>query len=142
LFGHSAGGQFVARYLVLHAARVSAAVISAASTYPFPLSAVAWPFGSQDAPAHADWAAACASRTTVAVGADDTEPRPSAPGQVGDSRVERASSWVETMRQHAVQSGVVPRLELSVVPGVDHDEIRMTAHGQAALTSLWGATAD
>ena len=36
LYGHSAGGQFVSRYIVRHPAKVIAAVISAAGTYAFP----------------------------------------------------------------------------------------------------------
>ena len=45
LYGHSAGGQFASRYLVAHPRRLQAVILSAPSTYPFPESAVAWPYG-------------------------------------------------------------------------------------------------
>ncbi|MCJ7716827.1 MAG: hypothetical protein MUO54_09950, partial [Anaerolineales bacterium] len=45
LYGHSAGGQYVGRFLVTHPELVERAVISAAVTYPQPDSAVAWPYG-------------------------------------------------------------------------------------------------
>jgi poly(3-hydroxybutyrate) depolymerase len=45
LYGHSAGGQFTARFLVTHPDLVRRAVITAAATYPQPDPEIAWPFG-------------------------------------------------------------------------------------------------
>lgn len=45
LYGHSAGGQFVSRYVVVHPQRIEAAVISGAGTYAFPAPDVAWADG-------------------------------------------------------------------------------------------------
>ena len=45
LYGHSAGGQFVARYVVMHPERIVAAVISAAGKYAFPDPSAEWPYG-------------------------------------------------------------------------------------------------
>lgn len=45
LHGHSAGGQFAARYLVTHPSRLRGVILSAPSTYPFPDPTVVWPNG-------------------------------------------------------------------------------------------------
>lgn len=44
-YGHSAGGQFLSRYVVTHPDRVAAMVISSAGTYPFPDSTFLWTDG-------------------------------------------------------------------------------------------------
>ncbi len=44
-YGHSAGGQFLSRYLVTHPDRVAAMVISSAGTYPFPDRSIRWTDG-------------------------------------------------------------------------------------------------
>ncbi len=44
-YGHSAGGQFLSRYLVTHPERVAAMVISSAGTYPFPDGSIKWTDG-------------------------------------------------------------------------------------------------
>ena len=43
IYGHSAGGQYVGRFLVAHPELVERAVISAAVTYPQPDPALSWP---------------------------------------------------------------------------------------------------
>ncbi len=42
LYGHSAGGQFVSRYTLMHPDKIVAAVISAAGTFAFPNPNVKW----------------------------------------------------------------------------------------------------
>ena len=137
LFGHSAGGQFAARYLLLNPKRLTAAVVSAASTYPFPSGNTVWPYGMAGAPPAADWAVACTVPAVVCVGADDRERRPDAPGQAGTTRVQRATDWVEAMRRYAGARMLTPRMSLSLAPGHDHDEVPMSEHGQKRLAELW-----
>ena len=55
LYGHSAGGQFVAMLLVTHPERVDVAVITAAATYPQPDEDVAWPHGMGELHTVIDW---------------------------------------------------------------------------------------
>ena len=45
LYGHSAGGQFVSRYAVMHPERLLGSVISAAGTFAFPNPNVPWTNG-------------------------------------------------------------------------------------------------
>jgi poly(3-hydroxybutyrate) depolymerase len=55
LFGHSAGGQFTARFLVTHPDLVKRAAITTAATYPQPDPGVAWPFGMGELDAEIEW---------------------------------------------------------------------------------------
>lgn len=138
LFGHSAGAQFAARFVLLHARRLAATVISAAQTYPFPSAEVRWPYGRLSAPVRADWvAAASTSPISVCVGSDDVEPHPPEAGQIGTTRLDRATAWVEAMRRLAVDAAGIPQIDLFVAPGVDHDEIQMSICGQQRLAVMW-----
>ncbi len=150
LHGHSAGGQFAARYLLNHPGRVGEVILSAPSTYPFPDSRVMWPCGmatGQDpvtghaaiAPPKARWIDAATSVTvSVLVGSLDAGDRPAAPGQVGSSRLARGRQWVEQMRALARAAGRAPTVRFVVLEGVGHDEDAMTAPAQARLADDWG----
>ena len=46
LYGHSAGGQFVNRYVVSHPNRIINAVVSASGRYSYPNKSVNWPYGA------------------------------------------------------------------------------------------------
>ena len=143
LHGHSAGGQFAARYLVTHPDRLEAAVLSAPSTYPMPDPALAWPNGMGAAangyrPAPASWLlAATGVPVTVLVGSQDTEPRPPSPGQPGATRIERAAGWADRMRRHAEAAGRPATLQLAVAPGLGHDETAMAGPAQDLFARCW-----
>jgi hypothetical protein len=115
LYGHSAGGQFAARFLVSHPEELERVVISAALTYPAPDLAVAWPYGPgpyQGEVAWEDetrnavnitpdlevWEQALLVPTTVIVGLYDQEPQLSRPGQTGTTRIEIGRGWVNAMQ--------------------------------------------
>jgi pimeloyl-ACP methyl ester carboxylesterase len=137
LHGHSAGAQFAARYLVAHPERLLHVILSAPSTYPMPDRDVEWPFGmarSTLAPQPEGWLrAATEVSVTVLVGSRDTEDRPPAPGQRGLSRLDRARSWVEAMRQFAQSCGRRSTIRLVEAPGLGHDEAAMAVPAQALL---------
>jgi pimeloyl-ACP methyl ester carboxylesterase len=162
LHGHSAGAQFAARFLVAHPHRLKQVVLSAPSTYPFPNSAVPWPHGAghrvagrsvslsrhrgekeagspsieSAAPRPQDWLCAASEiPTTVLVGSLDLEPRLDAPGQRGSTRIERATAWVEAMRQYAEDHNRPQSIRLLIIDGLDHDEEAMTAPAQAILSN-------
>ena len=106
LYGHSAGGQFAARFLVTHPELVEQAVISSAATYPQPMDDVSWPFGMGEFEADLvwddgtitheqilldveTWLSATQVPLTVIVGLNDTtDIRPDLiPGQQGTDRI-------------------------------------------------------
>jgi pimeloyl-ACP methyl ester carboxylesterase len=149
LHGHSAGGQFAARYLLSHPGRLREVILSAPSAYPFPDPHVMWPYGmaagrdpltghAAIAPPKTLWIAAATTVTvSVLVGSSDVEDRPSAPGQVGSSRLTRGRQWVEQMRALARAEGLVAKTGFVVVEGLGHDEDAMTAPVQARLADDW-----
>ncbi len=151
LYGHSAGGQFVSRYVVKHPDRIKAAVISAAGTFAFPDPKVPWtngmaplrrrmrwrdddPWQQIDIKPDPDgWLEAAALPITVVVGARDTGEIKPLPGNPGRSHVERARAWVQAMNALAQRHEKVGRVRLVVVENVGHDSAALTAHCKKAL---------
>jgi pimeloyl-ACP methyl ester carboxylesterase len=149
LWGHSAGGQFAARYLVSHPRRLRCVVLSAPGTYPFPDRSVPWPHGM--APARRDelsgdrcgqiyarepmgWVIASSEpRVTVLIGTDDTARQRPEPGQKGNTRVARAEAWVLAMRELSESHRRTSRIHLQLLPGLGHDEFQMIKPGSLAL---------
>ena len=144
LYGHSAGGQFVSRYVVMHPERVRATVISAAGTFAFPNPDVPWTngmgrlrrtmqWGEADEPKRIDiqpdpgkWLRAATLPITVVVGRRDTEGSKAIPGQEGRTLVERARRWVAAMNRLARDHQKVGRLRLVVVEGAGHSSAQLT----------------
>jgi pimeloyl-ACP methyl ester carboxylesterase len=150
LYGHSAGGQFLGRFLVAHPELVKRAVITAAATYPQLDSAVAWPYGlgelhtelAWDAettqkidiiPDRGKWLAATQVPLTVIVGLDDTAELPVYPGQKGRNRFTNARRWLADMAEFARQNGLESRFELMVIPGKGHTQVGLIPYSQQAL---------
>jgi pimeloyl-ACP methyl ester carboxylesterase len=153
LYGHSAGGWFVSRFLVIHPERVRSAVITASVAYPHPNPDVPWPYGLgpleatlqwTDPPAqtmvnvHPDpetWLKGLTVPTTLIVGLNDLEPQLDWPGQAGkNNRVTIARHWVTEMNVFAAEHGVESRLELSLVPGLGHSSYGLLPHSQQAMS--------
>jgi pimeloyl-ACP methyl ester carboxylesterase len=162
LHGHSAGGQFAARYLVAHPGRLEAVVLSAPGAYPFPDPSLPWPngmaavvrdelsgsledgkapdqvAGSVYTPRPSCWlAAASEAPVSVLVGSRDTEAQYPEPGQPGSTRIERATAWVRSMRQHAETNGRTPTIQLVQADGLNHDEAAMAIPAQETLAKMW-----
>jgi pimeloyl-ACP methyl ester carboxylesterase len=145
LHGHSAGGQFAARYLIAHPGRLDQVVLSAPGTFPFPDPATAWPYGQGQAPGFtpdpAAWRAASLVSVAVLVGSRDTEERYPEPGQPAGSRLDRAQAWVTSMHGQARASGLASGVRLVVAEGLDHDEVAMAEPAQAVLVRAWARAA-
>lgn len=162
LHGHSAGAQFAARYLVTHPSRLEAVVLSAPGAYPFPDPALRWPdgmaavvrdelsgsagdgkapdqaAGSVYIPQPSGWLVAASEvAASVLVGSRDTAPQAPEPGQQGSTRIERATAWVNSMKQHAVNNGRTPMIQLIQAEGLDHDEPAMAIPAQEILARRW-----
>jgi pimeloyl-ACP methyl ester carboxylesterase len=151
LYGHSAGGQFVSRYVVRHPQRVIAAVISAAGTYAFPNPDVDWPNGMTPlvrsmrwpgsdeikyvsiAPDPMGWVEAATLPITVVVGTEDTGLLPWIDGQDGHSRIQRARRWVRAMNRLAGEQERKGRVRLVLVEGVGHSSADLTGKCIEAL---------
>jgi pimeloyl-ACP methyl ester carboxylesterase len=151
LHGHSAGGQFAARYLVTHPSRLHRAILSAPSTYPFPDPRIAWPNGigavTRDAlsgtragkfysPDPGGWLKAASEvPVTVLAGSRDVETRPASPGQPGKTRLDRAKAWVLAMERLAESSHKTSTVHLVIQPGLDHDEAAIGVPAQRILAA-------
>lgn len=155
LHGHSAGGQFAARYVVAHPDRLLYAVLSAPSTYPFPAPAIPWPNGmgavtrgaesgrrrgTAFTPDASGWLrAATEVPITVLVGSRDTTTRPASLGEPGTTRLARAVAWVQAMMQLAALSGGVSTVKLEIAPGLDHDEAAIAIPAQRILADSFAS---
>ncbi len=157
LYGHSAGGQFACRFLMMHPDRVQAVILSAPGRYAFPDPAAPWPYGIGRFDRMLVWekdsskiskrevvealpaeqiTQAAMTPIAVLVGADDLEAQPSRPAHDGATRVELAQQWVRDMKKVAVSQGKQPRITLELIPNVGHNSGRLTPHCQKALREL------
>ncbi|MBN1120454.1 MAG: alpha/beta fold hydrolase [Anaerolineae bacterium] len=154
LYGHSAGGQFVARYSVTHPERVKGAVISAAGRYPYPDPSVAWPFGMgrlqtpfqwdenepeimlDIQPDPSGWVEAAGLPVVVVVGLNDTEPQYADPGQQGSTRLRNGSAWVRAMNAYAEENSGEGNMRFSVVAGRGHSAIGIMPFCQEELKAI------
>ncbi|MBU8540132.1 alpha/beta hydrolase [Falsiroseomonas tokyonensis] len=146
LFGHSAGAQFVHRYLLLaEASRAEAIITANAGSYTMPVRDVAFPFGlgGLDVP-EARLQAAFARPVTVLLGADDADPRhpslPRQPGAIaqGPHRLARGLNFYATARAEAWRLEMPFRWRLETVPGVGHDNGGMARRAAEIAVSAAG----
>lgn len=139
LYGHSAGAQFANRYLVRHPHRVIATSFSAPAWFSLPSSEHRWPLGmgSRQYTAHwpsesvgqaidirplaSTWLAATQIPVEVVVGELDLEKMRHVEGIGGDTHVDRAKFWVESMNKFAQDHGRTGLVRLNVVSGVGHN---------------------
>jgi len=146
LYGHSAGGQFVIRFLVRHPNRVRRAVTSAPGRYSYPSRSAPWPYGAGPLTRSITWPdgttqairvegvlrdyANAAGKVHVIVGSQDTKPQPQRPLHLGKNRVEFARSWVTAMNESARRFGAAGRARVTVIPGIGHNSRALTPHAQ------------
>jgi len=156
LYGHSAGGQFTARFLVTHPETVKEALITAAATYPQPSTEVAWSFGmgelqtdikwDDNTVRHVDiepdlqtWLDTTQVPLTVFVGLNETAELPKVliPGQKGGNRLFIAKNWIKDMAKFAETNGLSCQFTFEIITGKGHTMSRLLAFNQAALVSEW-----
>lgn len=128
MFGHSAGGQFVHRYLAYQpGAPVDAAVAANAGWYMMP-GAEGYPYGTQGSPVDVDVDRWLAQDMLVLLGEQDVEQdenlrdTPEAMAQ-GASRLARGKNFVDAGREAA--AGGQFGWELQTVPDAGHDKSEM-----------------
>lgn len=139
MFGHSAGAQFVHRFVMFAPrAAVTVAVAANAGWYTMPDDDADFPFGlgGSDAP---DFSGRRAfdRELVVLLGTDDTGTenlrQDAGADAQGETRLERGHAFFERASDAAARDGVELRWQLVEVPGVDHDKERMA---RAALPFL------
>ena len=140
LFGHSAGAQFVHRYLAfVPDAAVRRAVAANAGWYTTPDPDVDFPYGLDGAPGEVDVPGLLATDLTVLLGSEDTEDenlrQDEGAARQGATRVERGEEFYRLGSHQARSRGVPFRWSLRVVPGVAHDHSPMSAEAADILGS-------
>ena len=142
LFGHSAGGQFVHRFMAFTKENhVRIAVAANAGWYTMPDQDVDFPYGLKDSPLSSNQMRDAFSRHLfILVGADDTDPkdpllqRDRKTDAQGNNRLTRGLNFYQAAR-NAAREGDEFNWGLSVIPGVAHDHKQMA---EAAAPLLLG----
>ncbi len=141
MFGHSAGAQFVHRYIMTgNARRLERAVSANAGSYMFPDDRYAWPFGTGRLP-EGIWAPeqAYAVPMTILLGTADNDPAyPSLPREPeamaqGPHRLARGNAFFAATRTDSAARDLPYAWDCRLVPGVGHDNGRMAPFAIAVL---------
>ena len=128
IYGHSAGAQFVHRFVMfMPAARIEQAIAANAGWYTMPDPATAYPYGIGGAMIAAQsLTAALGKPLVVLLGTADTDPNASdlrvspEAGSQGPHRLARGQSFFAAGRAAAARLGTSFGWELELVPGVGH----------------------
>ncbi|MDZ4373198.1 MAG: hypothetical protein U1C74_17485 [Phenylobacterium sp.] len=135
MFGHSAGGQFVQRLVMLAPdTRLRLGVAANAGSYTFPDAEAAFPYGLGGVdPAQLDMRKALGRRLVLLLGELDADARQGVLDQSlpamrqGEHRLERGQNLFEAARALAAKQGLPFAWEIRTIPGVGHDPSRMAA---------------
>jgi len=132
LYGHSAGGQFVSRYVVKHPRRIISAVISAGGHLPFPNTEIPWAGGMARLKRKMTWGGPEPTRNI------DFQPDPEGwliasqlpitlvVGSLDKTHVETAQQWTKDMNKLARQHEKSGMVRLKVVPEIGHNSRQLT----------------
>jgi poly(3-hydroxybutyrate) depolymerase len=141
LYGHSAGAQFVHRYLYfVPQARVARAVAANAGWWTMPDLAVDFPYGlKSSALDDAALRSILARPLTILLGTADTDPNdknlrrtPEAAAQ-GPHRFARGHAFFEAGKKQAAERGVPFGWQLATAPGIGHSDAGMSAFAVPCL---------
>lgn len=133
LYGHSAGAQFVHRFVYYNPeARVTRVVPANAGWYMMPDFSAGYPYGLGDSAVSVEMLqAAFRLPVTVLLGEEDTDPQhpnlrtaPEAMAQ-GEHRFERGQRFFMVARENAKRLGVPFNWQVVTVPGAGHDNSLM-----------------
>ncbi len=144
LYGHSAGAQFVHRYLLMaQASRAELIVTANAGSYTLPDRSAPFPWGLANVPAVGpeQLARAFARPVVVLLGEDDIDPAhrtlpsdPEAQAQ-GPHRLARGRNFFAAATRAAAELKVPLRWRLQTVPGVGHSDRAMAPVAMGLLRS-------
>jgi hypothetical protein len=134
LFGHSAGAQFVHRFIEFmptHRARI--AVAANAGWYTIPDDSITFPYGLGEAPSAVDLHRVFNTNLVVLLGADDIDTdaqslrRSHQSDEQGENRLERGLNFYRRSRDIAANESIDFRWRLTVVPGISHSHADISA---------------
>ena len=140
MFGHSAGGQFVHRMvLLMPKARIGTAIAANAGFYTFPIQGQPYPYGWQRTSIGNQIAQAYATRLVILLGELDNDPslgtfRTTEPAMAqGPHRLARGSNFYQQSAVHSEEIGEAFLWELDTITEVGHNYRKMS---EAALPWL------
>jgi poly(3-hydroxybutyrate) depolymerase len=143
IFGHSAGAQFVHRYLTFTGGpKLDLAIAANAGWYTLPTGAETFPYGlGQTAVTDAQLKTAFGKKLIILLGEADTKQdrnlRQTAEAmRQGPTRLDRGKNYFETARKAAEKMGVPFNWRMVFVPGVGHSNAGMA--GPAAALVMKG----
>jgi len=146
LYGHSAGSQFVHRFVLTgHGERVKQAIAANAGSYAFPDAGIDWPFGLGGIDA-APLSVSLARPVTVLVGLADNDPDypslPRDPGAMeqGPHRLARGQAFFEAARAAASELGQPLGWRCALAPGLGHDNARAGRYAMDLVTGRQSVT--
>jgi hypothetical protein len=155
LYGHSAGGQFVNRYIVTHPDRIINSVISAAGRYSYPSKSSIWPYGAGNLSKTIKWKdgtrkrafiskhlknyAIASKKVSIVIGGTDIKAQPKRPAHIGKNRIEFAQSWANAMNENAKKFGVKGSVNVKIIPNIGHSSSQLTPYCAEALFGSKGA---
>lgn len=128
LYGHSAGAQFVHRFVMLgEGPRLSRAIAANAGWYAFPDTTIDWPYGLKNAPGGGAAETALKTPLTILLGDADTDPdhsslrrTPEADRQ-GPHRFARGLAFYEAALKTARSLETKTGWSCAIAPGLGHD---------------------
>ena len=136
LFGHSAGAQFVHRYMLFASMdkRISQIIIANAGWYTMPDDNIAFPYGIKNTPLNdGDLTADFTKPVTILLGEDDIHAdsnvlrHTNQADAQGSYRFERGIAFFNEAMSKAGKLDVPFNWQLITVPGVGHDDAKMAA---------------
>jgi poly(3-hydroxybutyrate) depolymerase len=144
LYGHSAGAQFVHRFLYfVPQARVSRVVVANSGWYTLPDLTVAFPYGLKGTPVTAaDLRGALARPVTILLGERDIDPQAKSlrqtPGAVaqGPNRFTRGHYFFQYAQSAAAAQHHPLGWSLATVPDIDHSNKGMAPHAVPRLLKV------
>jgi pimeloyl-ACP methyl ester carboxylesterase len=142
LFGHSAGAQFVQRYIYfIPNARLNCVISANAGWYMLPDLSVAFPYGLKNTPiSESDLKHALQLPFTVLLGTADIDPNnhslrhtPESDAQ-GLNRLDRGHYFFSYAKKVASTYHTPLNWKLATAPGIDHEDGRMAPFAMAIIT--------
>jgi hypothetical protein len=141
IFGHSAGGQFVQRFLLYKPnTKINKAIIASAGWYTMLDNSIAFPYGTKSSPAETfSYNTLFSKKVFVVIGGNDTNPNSDAlrhndiVDKQGLNRLERAQYFYTQTRNIATKNNLIFNWDYSVLPKVDHDFSATAAAGANLL---------